>query len=100
MSRELTYQDGVLIGFSDTRTLESAREERLAVLKLHYRERILAAFPEHQQRNAALGLLEVEETEALQTGIQALRDEYAAHKAQLMACETLPELDACYLTLT
>lgn len=100
MIRQLSYCNDEVIEQIDQRTLQSARDERLAVVKTHYRDKILAAYPEHQQRNAAMGLLGEEETAAVTAGIQALRDEYAAHKAQLMACETLPELDACYLTLT
>lgn len=97
MSRELTYKDGELIDVCDTRTCETACAERIAILKEETRLKILAAYPEHRQRNAALGLLSEEEAAELVNGIQSLREEHAAKESQLLACATLPELDALYL---
>lgn len=96
--KEILYgRDDLILSVTDNRTCDTARADRIAILKEETKLKILAAWPEHRQRNAALGLLSEEETAALRDGIQALRDEYAAKEAQLLACETLPELDALYL---
>jgi hypothetical protein len=55
----------------------------------HIRDRagelILAAAPEHKQRNAALGLLSEEETQALKDHIQSTRNQSNEKESQILA---------------
>lgn len=95
--RILTYENGVLVNITDTRTLEGEKARRIEAVKTQAGEAILAAYPMYKQQNAALGLYSEEQAQAIKDGIQALRDDANTKEAAINACETLAELDGLYL---
>ena len=58
----------------DNRVFSQCVAKQLEYIRETAGEQILAVAPEHKQRNAALGLLTEEETQALKQHIQAIRE--------------------------
>ena len=72
--------------FTDTRTLEEAREENFARWREATTNLILyAGFDEIWQRNAGLGVIEAEQVEQGRAYIINLRAAYHDYKARLLA---------------
>ena len=91
--RKITYQNGQIVEVVDTRNLEEAKAEMIAMLKEDASARILGQYPTFKQTNAALGIYSAEEAQAITDGIITIRMEVNAKEAAINACETLEELD-------
>jgi hypothetical protein len=74
--------------------LSAAQDERLALLRSDASAAILAAAPEHKQRNAALGIYGAEETKAIKDAIEAGRAAYATAEAAVLAAQTVEDVEA------
>lgn len=68
----------------DLRTQQNTMEAQLRIFKQRCQDAILAAAPEHDQRNAALGLLTMDEAEAIRQAVEGPRERYRALKAQML----------------
>ena len=93
MMRKITYQNGQIVEVVDTRKLEEAKAEMIAMLKEDASARITAQYPTFKQINAALGVYSAEEAQAITDGIITIRTEVNAKEAAINACETLAEMD-------
>jgi len=69
--------------YIDERNFNFCVNYQLKVIREAAKERILAAAPEHKQRNAALGLLDPVETQALKDAIQAIRNKSNLYESQI-----------------
>ena len=85
--------DGISV-FTDTRTVEEAREENLSRIRELITTKITeAGYDEIWQRNAALGVIDAPQVEAGRAFITNLRTAYHDYKARLLAA-TRDEADA------
>lgn len=71
--------------FVDERNFAFCVNYQLKTIRETAKEKILAAAPEHKQRNAALGLLDPVETQALKDAIQAIRAQSNLYESQINA---------------
>lgn len=69
----------------DNRVFSQCVAKQLEYIRQSAAEQILALAPEHKQRNAALGLLSEEETQAMKTHIQSTRAQSNQKEAQILA---------------
>jgi len=76
-SGEYTYIDNRIFSMCVERQMERVREGA--------KQRILAVAPEHKQRNAALGLLDSVQTQALKDAIQDIRNQSNIKEQQILS---------------
>ena len=89
--------DQVIVDYTvSDRPLADIKTDLIALGKERTRTNILAAAPEYQQRNAALGLLEASEKEAVLATIQYHRDACDATKIAILAAGTAAEAVTAY----
>ena len=80
--------------FTDTRSVDEAHQENLSRIRELITAKILeAGYDEIWQRNAALGVIDVEQVEQGRAFIANLRTAYHDYKARLLA-STRDEADA------
>lgn len=89
-----TYCDGVLIEEVGFRELPIEIEKKIELLKDSYKEKILLKYPEHKQRNAALGILSKEEVSEIQLGIKELIQDYKTKENLLKQALCIEDLEA------
>lgn len=82
---ETIHREDGTIERIDWRTVVACRIFAVAELRRACTSSILAAAPEHMQRNAALGLLAPEEADAVREAIQQRRTVFAALHAEILA---------------
>jgi hypothetical protein len=71
--------------YTDNRVFEHCKTFQIQEIKKLATERILELAPEHKQRNAALGLLTQQETDAIKTTIQTIRDAVNSAEQQILS---------------
>lgn len=94
--RHEIYANGVLVSVTDTRTLAGEKARRIEQLKIAFSDSINEAYPPYKQSNAALGIMDAAEAEALRLGIQNMRIQYEAKKSAINNASDLQELDTIY----
>ena len=72
----------------EERLLAEVKAELVAKLKAETQTKILAEYPEHEQRNAALGILNVDQRDVLVAAIQAYRSSCETAEANIYASTT------------
>jgi hypothetical protein len=70
---------------TDERVFSDCVRYQLQVVRDHAKELILAVAPEYKQRNAALGLLDQTETDAIKQAIQDIRAISNSKEAEILA---------------
>ena len=75
LNKHYIYNENGEITIIDNRNFLDCKMFQLKYLQETAMKKILAAVPEYKQRNAALGLLTVEENEEIKTFIQNVRNE-------------------------
>lgn len=83
-TQHIYYPDGTL-EIIDDRIFEDCKTFHIGRIKKLATERILELAPEHKQRNAALGLLSQEETDAIKSTIQTIRDAVNFAEQQILS---------------
>ena len=71
--------------FVDERNFAFCVDHQLKSIRETAKERILAVAPEHKQRNAALGLLDPAEAQALKDAIQTIRTQSNLYESQILS---------------
>lgn len=69
--------------------LQTAKYQRIALIKGEARQRIMAVAPEYKQMNAALGLYDAAKTQAIKDAIVAIRTASDAAEAAVNALTTV-----------
>lgn len=82
---ETIHREDGTIEHIDARTVDACRAFAIEQLRKTCTASILAAAPEHKQRNAALGLLLHEKTALIADAIQVRRNEFARLRDDIMA---------------
>lgn len=72
--------------------LEVAKAQRVALVKQEAADRILAAYPSWKQSNAALGLYDAAETQAIRDGINAIRQASNEAESAVNALDDVAEV--------
>lgn len=84
---ETIHREDGTVEHVDERTVEACRSFVIDRLRAACTASILAAAPEHRQRNAALGLLPREELDAITDAIQTRRAAFARLLAEIIAVD-------------
>lgn len=87
--------NGNIVFQKDSRTLEFAKNDQIAVVRSLCSQALSSAgLDTATQQNAALGIYEPERCEAIKNYIAACRNEYLRCKALILAATTNDEADA------
>lgn len=84
MKQHSIQPDGT-VQITDQRTPAQSAAAQLDIFRQRAQAEILAAAPEHTQRNAALGILSVEEKEAIVAAVRYPRTRFHVLKQRLEA---------------
>ena len=71
--------------YRDERVFSMCVDHQLKTIREHAKELILEVAPEYKQRNAALGLLDQTETDAIKQAIQSIRAISNSKEAEILA---------------
>lgn len=84
---ETIHREDGTVEHIDQRTVDACRAFATAQLRRACTASILAAAPEHKQRNAALGVLPREDLDAITDAIRTRRDAFARLYAEIIAVD-------------
>jgi len=95
MPKTIKFQNGIMVGIDDERTLSDSIQESILRIKMICTNTInISGIDMITQQNAALGIYPPERCEAIKSYIAACRNEYLRCKALIFAATTNDEADA------
>ena len=92
MPRTEKYKDGKPMEVIDTRTLEEAKAETIAVTKETCGQLIEEQAPSFKQINAAMGLYDAAKCQAIKDAVQSLRDKQSKMEDEINALTNIDDV--------
>lgn len=89
-----TFSNGQLISETDDRDLIKEKKLKIERMKHAMQKEFAALVPQHEQMNAALGVLDQAEADAVADEVARLRAKFRAFKLAVIEAETFEELES------